>query len=111
MLPFTEVTVPKIDLATWDFRVFGEVDAPFTLTWQQFRELPRKQVHTDIHCVTRWSRYDNVFGGVPVQDLEQQDPGLDVVIDVAQVEVLTRVGLHPGAGSRQHLHGTDRVRR
>jgi DMSO/TMAO reductase YedYZ molybdopterin-dependent catalytic subunit len=46
-------SVPKTDLATWDFRVWGEVDAPFTLTWQQFKELPRKTVHTDIHCVTR----------------------------------------------------------
>src|ERR687898_3259263 len=41
-------SVPRTDLATWDFRVFGEVDAPFTLTWQQFKELPRKTVETDI---------------------------------------------------------------
>ena len=29
-------SVPKVDLATWDFKVFGEVDNPFTLTWEQF---------------------------------------------------------------------------
>ena len=40
--------MPHTDLATWDFKVWGEVDAPFTLTWQQFKELPRKQVHTDV---------------------------------------------------------------
>jgi DMSO/TMAO reductase YedYZ molybdopterin-dependent catalytic subunit len=43
-------SVPRVDLATWDFRVWGEVDNPFTLTWQQFKELPRKTIHTDIHA-------------------------------------------------------------
>jgi DMSO/TMAO reductase YedYZ molybdopterin-dependent catalytic subunit len=62
-------SVPKTDLATWDFRVWGEVDAPFTLTWQQFKELPRKTVHTDIHCVTRWTKLDTDWEGVPIQEL------------------------------------------
>ena len=62
-------SVPKTDLATWDFRVFGEVDAPFTLTWQQFKELPRKSVHADIHCVTRWTKLDTDFSGVPIQHI------------------------------------------
>ena len=43
-------SVPTTDVATWDFKVYGEVDNPFTLTWDQFKALPRKKVHTDIHC-------------------------------------------------------------
>ena len=62
-------SVPRTDLATWDFRVFGEVDAPFTLTWEQFKELPRKTVHTDIHCVTRWTKLDTDWEGVPIQEI------------------------------------------
>ena len=62
-------SVPKTDLATWDFRVFGEVDSPFTLTWDQFKALPRKTVTTDIHCVTRWSKLDTTWEGVPIQDI------------------------------------------
>ncbi|HEY7523929.1 MAG TPA: sulfite oxidase-like oxidoreductase [Candidatus Limnocylindrales bacterium] len=62
-------SVPHSDLATWDFRVWGEVDAPFTLTWPQFRELPRKTVHTDIHCVTRWTKLDTDWEGVPIQEI------------------------------------------
>jgi DMSO/TMAO reductase YedYZ molybdopterin-dependent catalytic subunit len=62
-------SVPHTDLATWDFRVWGEVDAPFTLSWQQFRELPRKTVHTDIHCVTRWTKLDTDWEGVPIQEI------------------------------------------
>jgi len=62
-------SVPKTDLAKWDFRVWGEVDSPVTLTWSQFKELPRKTVHADIHCVTRWSKLDTDWEGVPIQDI------------------------------------------
>ena len=48
-------SVPHVDLATWDLKIWGEVDSPFTLTWDQFKALPRKTIHTDIHCVTRWT--------------------------------------------------------
>ena len=62
-------SVPHTDLAKWDFRVFGDVDAPFTLTWDQFKALPRKTVNTDIHCVTRWSKLDTTWEGVPIQEI------------------------------------------
>ena len=62
-------SVPKIDLATWDFKVWGEVESPFTLTWAQFKELPRKTVGTDIHCVTRWTKLDTTWEGVPIQEI------------------------------------------
>jgi DMSO/TMAO reductase YedYZ molybdopterin-dependent catalytic subunit len=57
-------TVPDADLATWDFRVWGEVENPITLDWEQFNELPQTENVQDIHCVTRWSRFDTRFGGV-----------------------------------------------
>jgi DMSO/TMAO reductase YedYZ molybdopterin-dependent catalytic subunit len=56
------------DLAGWDFRVFGEVATPLTLTWQQLNELHELhgvEVTQDIHCVTRWSRFDMTFSGIP----------------------------------------------
>jgi DMSO/TMAO reductase YedYZ molybdopterin-dependent catalytic subunit len=59
--------VPRVDLNTWRFRVWGEVDNPFELTWDELQALPRKRVHTDIHCVTRWSRLDIDFEGVPIR--------------------------------------------
>ncbi len=64
-------SVPSTDLATWDFRVFGEVDNPLTLTWGQYKALPRKTVETDFHCVTRWSKLDTVWEGVPIQEILQ----------------------------------------
>jgi DMSO/TMAO reductase YedYZ molybdopterin-dependent catalytic subunit len=57
---------PKYDLATWDFTVFGGVDNRLRLTWDELMALPQKEVTTDIHCVTRWSKLDTVWRGVPV---------------------------------------------
>jgi DMSO/TMAO reductase YedYZ molybdopterin-dependent catalytic subunit len=57
-------SVPRTDLATWTFRVFGEVESPIELSWEQFTALPRHETTQDIHCVTRWSRFDATFSGV-----------------------------------------------
>ena len=62
-------SVPEIDLATWDFRVFGEVERPLTLSWDELRALPSTEITVDIHCVTRWSRFDASFRGVHWREL------------------------------------------
>jgi len=62
-------SVPIVDPATWRLRIFGEVERPFDIGWEEFSALPRRDVACDIHCVTRWSRFDNTFSGVPVMPL------------------------------------------
>ena len=62
-------SVPRTDLATWDFRVFGEVDEPLRLDWDGLQRLPSTEVTADIHCVTRWSRFDATFRGVKWREL------------------------------------------
>jgi DMSO/TMAO reductase YedYZ molybdopterin-dependent catalytic subunit len=62
-------SVPHVDLATWDLRVWGEVENPIALTWEQLQELPSVEVTADIHCVTRWSRFDTSFRGVHWREL------------------------------------------
>jgi DMSO/TMAO reductase YedYZ molybdopterin-dependent catalytic subunit len=61
--------VPQTDLATWDFKVFGEVEEPLTLTYDELQALPQIEVTVDIHCVTRWSRFDTSFRGVHWREL------------------------------------------
>jgi DMSO/TMAO reductase YedYZ molybdopterin-dependent catalytic subunit len=61
--------VPSVDLATWTFRVFGEVEQEVTLDWEAFNALPRSSNVQDIHCVTRWSRFDAAFEGVHWREL------------------------------------------
>lgn len=58
---------PSLD--QWTFKIFGLVEEEVTWTWQQFNELPRRTVNLDIHCVTRWSKFDTEWVGVHVQDL------------------------------------------
>jgi DMSO/TMAO reductase YedYZ molybdopterin-dependent catalytic subunit len=80
-------SVPKTDLATWDFKVYGLVGSPFTLTWDQFKALPRKTVATDIHCVTRWTKLDTTWEGVPIQhilELAQLRPEVSHVVAHAE---------------------------
>jgi DMSO/TMAO reductase YedYZ molybdopterin-dependent catalytic subunit len=61
--------VPRVDLSAWDFRVWGQVEEPLTLTLAELQELPATEVTTDIHCVTRWSRFDAGFKGVHWREL------------------------------------------
>jgi len=62
-------SVPAADLATWTLRVFGEVEQEVELSWEQLGELPRSSTTQDIHCVTRWSRFDAQFEGVNWREL------------------------------------------
>jgi DMSO/TMAO reductase YedYZ molybdopterin-dependent catalytic subunit len=64
--------VPGFDPATWDFRAWGEVEQPLTLTWAEFNQLPRTQVRMDLHCVTAWSKFDTLWEGVSVRTLLEQ---------------------------------------
>jgi len=61
--------VPKIDAATWQLRIFGLVEEEVTLDYEQLRTLPATDITTDIHCVTRWSRFDAGFRGVHWREL------------------------------------------
>ena len=60
---------PSFDPARWSFRCWGLVEEEVRFTWGEFQALPRVEVHCDIHCVTRWSRLDNRFGGVSIREL------------------------------------------
>ena len=66
---------PRVDLATWRLRCHGLVETEFALGWHEFLALPRATVTSDVHCVTRWSRYDNVWEGVrPREILDRARP-------------------------------------
>jgi DMSO/TMAO reductase YedYZ molybdopterin-dependent catalytic subunit len=60
---------PRVDTATWTFGVVGAVDEPRRWTWEELRALPTETVTRDIHCVTKWSKYDTTWQGVSVDTL------------------------------------------
>ena len=57
-------SIPRIDLESWRFHVWGLVDEEKTFTWEQFNALGSTTEVNDIHCVTTWSRLDNRWEGV-----------------------------------------------
>lgn len=66
------VRYPTFNPATWDFRIWGEVEAERTWSWTEFNQLPRTTLTMDIHCVTRWSKLDTTWEGVSVRGLIEQ---------------------------------------
>ncbi len=61
--------VPEVSLATWDFRVGGLVAEEKTWSFEQLLELPARSTVADIHCVTKWSKFDTEWHGVPVTEV------------------------------------------
>jgi len=57
-------SVPLIDTSKWTFALFGLVEKERRLSFQEFQELPGVRIFSDIHCVTGWSRFDNLWEGV-----------------------------------------------
>jgi DMSO/TMAO reductase YedYZ molybdopterin-dependent catalytic subunit len=63
-----EGEVPIYDLEKWDLKVFGAVEKEVVLSYEQIKNMPQTTTTVDIHCVTRWSRFDNSFTGVKFGD-------------------------------------------
>ena len=62
---------PKIDLSTWEFQVDGLVERPLSWSLDEFEQLPSVRVFADFHCVTRWSRLDNIWSGLSTREFAQ----------------------------------------
>jgi len=63
---------PPVDLTTWKFEVDGLVEKPLDFSLDEFMQLPVVKVYSDFHCVTRWSRLDNVWTGVPTREIAER---------------------------------------
>ena len=90
--------VPVFDANTWDFRIFGEVEEEVRWGWEEFQALPRTTLKMDIHCVTRWSKFDTVWEGVSVRTLVDQglikpSPSAKFIIQHAEYGYTTNLPL------------------
>ena len=80
-------SVPHVDLATWDLRVFGSVENEISLSFDELQALPQSEITADIHCVTRWSRFDASFRGVRWSELAKLvSPSPDARFVIAHAE-------------------------
>jgi len=66
--------VPQFDPETWAFMIWGAVEKPLRLSWQEINTLPKTRVKMDLHCVTTWSKLDTEWEGITLKTLE--DAGL-----------------------------------
>ena len=80
--------IPKIDISRWTFTISGLVKAEKTLNYDEFATLPRVKVFSDIHCVTRWSKLNNMWEG----------PGTAVIKDLAEILPEAKFVVIQGAG-------------
>ncbi|MEM7031213.1 MAG: molybdopterin-dependent oxidoreductase [Chloroflexota bacterium] len=66
-------STPQTNLETWTFKIFGEVEEEKIWTWEEFNQLPKTKVTLDLHCVTRWSKFDTTWEGVSVKTLVDEN--------------------------------------
>ena len=71
---------PRTPLSDWTFSITGEVDEPRRWTWGEFRALPTETLTRDIHCVTKWSKFDTTWEGVSIDTLLE---GVETASDYA----------------------------
>jgi DMSO/TMAO reductase YedYZ molybdopterin-dependent catalytic subunit len=60
---------PNIDTADWEFSIRTESGAAHSWSWDRLHELPIDDIDTDIHCVTRWSKFGTSWRGVSLDTL------------------------------------------
>ncbi|TVR21645.1 MAG: sulfite oxidase-like oxidoreductase [Anaerolineaceae bacterium] len=62
---------PEFDPETWNLSLFGEIENPLMWNWEEFRALPTITITCDIHCVTRWSKFDTTWEGVAFRHIAE----------------------------------------
>ena len=62
-------SIPPFDPQTWSFRIWGEVEEEISWSWEEFSQLPQTEIELDIHCVTRWSKFNTRWKGISIPSL------------------------------------------
>jgi DMSO/TMAO reductase YedYZ molybdopterin-dependent catalytic subunit len=88
--------VPRVDIKNWTFRVFGLVEQEWSCNYEEFLQLPTVKVKSDFHCVTTWSRLDNLWEGVATREILSRvnvDPRAKYVVAHAEHRWTTNMPL------------------
>lgn len=80
------------DLSSWTLKVSGLVAHPVELTFDELVDLGLEERTTDIHCVTKWSKFDTVWRGIPIAKIiELVEPQASVLIAQAEYGFTTNI--------------------
>jgi DMSO/TMAO reductase YedYZ molybdopterin-dependent catalytic subunit len=94
---------PRTALDQWTFAIDGLVKKPMRWSWQEFLNLPAKSIITDIHCVTKWSKFDTHWEGVTIDTLleaVEPDPQAKYVIAYCDGGYTTNLPLEDVTGGK-----------
>ncbi len=76
--------IPAIESKTWKLRIFGQVENPFEITYDELLREPATEWNGDIHCVTRWSKKNTHWKGVAFKHLLERARPASAVSHVVQ---------------------------
>jgi DMSO/TMAO reductase YedYZ molybdopterin-dependent catalytic subunit len=92
---------PRASLDTWRFDIVGAVGHERGWTWDEFQDLPRETPTADIHCVTKWSKFDTTWTGVSVDRLfEGVEPTGGFVVAYCDGGYTTNLALEDVTGGK-----------
>jgi len=92
---------PRVDLDKWTFSIEGEIDQPKRWSWKEFTALPSEMISKDIHCVTKWSKFDVEFKGVSLETLlDGVDTAAEYTTQISYGGYTTNVPLDDLRGSQ-----------
>jgi len=91
-------SIPAFNESGWLFRVWGEVEETVELSWKEFMRLPRVKATFDLHCVTRWSKFDTHWEGIRFNTLIDTGllklkPSAKFILQYAENEYTTNLPL------------------
>ena len=99
----TAEATPRLDTATWTFKVEGLVETPTTWTWDEIHALPPSVYEGDIHCVTTWSKLGMTWNGVSVDallDIAKPQPTATYVMAFSHTGYTTNLPLADVTGGQ-----------
>ena len=98
--------IPRINIDHWQLRVWGLVEEEKTFSWQEMLAMPQTNMTNDIHCVTRWSKFNNEWDGIPIMEFMKQiklKPEAEYVMLHAYGGYTTNLPLHEFLDERNML--------
>jgi DMSO/TMAO reductase YedYZ molybdopterin-dependent catalytic subunit len=60
---------PQLNTEHWTLNTSGLVTNPVEWTWDEFNKLAQTEFVKDIHCVTKWSKFDTKWSGVSFDEI------------------------------------------
>lgn len=62
--------IPKFNIDKWSLRIWGLVEQEQRLCYDEILKLPQIKVYSDLHCVTGWSKLDNLWQGISSEQIK-----------------------------------------